>query len=112
MTKDSENIKIRNFVTPYAYDCRKRHQHNRYKNEIVEFIVQLEIYIKGQWHPVIRYDTAHGFAHCDIIHFSGKIEKVRMPTLDYKEALTYADEDLDENWQTYRQRYLMEVSNE
>ncbi len=104
-----EDIKVKCFVTPYAPDCRKRHQHHRYKNEIVEFIVQLEVLIKEKWYPVIRYDTAHGFAHCDIIHYSGKIEKVRMPTLDYKEALTYADEDLNENWQIYHSRYLKEV---
>jgi hypothetical protein len=72
----------------------------------------LEILIKGHWQPVIRYDTAHDFAHCDIIHYSGKIEKVRMPTLEYKEALTYADEDLNENWQIYYTRYLKEVVNE
>jgi hypothetical protein len=107
-----EDIKIKGFVIPYAHDCRKRHQHHRYRNEIVEFVVQLEILVKGMWHPIIRYDTAHGFAHCDIIHYSGKIEKVRMPTLNYKEALTYADEDLNENWQVYRNRYLKEVPNE
>jgi hypothetical protein len=108
----SENVKIVDFVTPYIYDCRKRHRHHRYKNEIVEFVVQLEIFINGRWHAIIRYDTSHGFAHCDIIHFTGKIEKIKMPTLDYREALTYADEDMDENWQTYRQRYLKEVVNE
>ena len=102
-------IRTKGFVTAYAPDCRKRHRHNRYKNEIVEFVVQLEVLIKGRWYPVIRYDTAHGFAHCDNIHYSGKVEKVTMPTLDYKEALTYADEDLNENWQTYRDRYLKEV---
>ena len=106
-----DSIKIKSFVTPYAPDCRKRHQHHRYKNEIVEFVVQLEVLIKGRWHPVIRYDTAHRFAHCDIIHYSGKIEKVGMPTIDYKEALTYADEDLNENWQIYYTRYLKEVTN-
>lgn len=105
-------IKIKNFVTPYAINCRKRHQHHRYKKEIVEFIVQLEVLIDGKWHPVIRYDTAHGFAHCDIIHYSGKIEKVKMPTLDYREALTYADNDLIENWQIYRGRFLKEAPNE
>jgi hypothetical protein len=78
----------------------------------VEFTVQLEILVKGQWRPAIRYDTAHGFAHCDIIGYSGKVKKVRMPTLDYEEALTYADEDLNENWEAYYSRYLKEVSND
>ena len=98
-------------MTPYAPDCRKRHEHHRLKNEIVKFVVQLEVLNQGRWVAVIRYDTAHGFAHCDILHPSGKVEKVRMPTLDYREALTYADEDLDQNWQTYCQRYLREVTH-
>ncbi len=108
----NENTKIKDFVTPYAHDCRKRHRHHRYKDKIVGFVVQLEIFINGHWYPVIRYDTAHGVAHCDILHFSGKIEKIKIPTLDYKEALTYADDDLNENWQTYRQRYLKEIVDE
>lgn len=108
----SVDIKIRNFVIPYSPDCRKRHQHHRYKNEIVEFVVQLEVMLKGHWYPVIRYDTAHEFAHCDIIHHSGKIEKVSIPSLNYKEALTFADKDLNENWQIYRSRFLKEVTND
>lgn len=107
-----EDIKVKSFVTPYAQDCRKRHQHHRYKDEIIEFVVQLEVFVKDKWQPVIRYDTAHRFAHCDIIHYSGKVEKVEMPTIDYKEALTYADEDLNENWQIYYIRYLKEATND
>lgn len=106
------DIKIKTFITPYSPDCRKRHQHHRYKNEVIEFIVQLEVLVKGEWHSVIRYDTAHGFAHCDIMHYSGKIEKIRMPTIDYKEALTYADEDLNENWEIYRNRYMRGAPND
>ena len=99
-------------MTAYAPDCRKRHEHHRRRNEIFEFVVQLEILIHGQWRPVIRYDTAHGFAHCDILHPSGKKEKVRMPSIDYKEALTYADEDLSQNWHFYQQRYMKEIARD
>ncbi len=107
-----DDIKVRNFVMPYGPDCRKRHEHHRVKNEVVKFVVQLEVLIKAHWYPVLRYDTAHGFAHCDILHHSGKVEKISMPMLDYKEALTYADDDLSQNWQTYRERYMKEVPND
>ena len=106
------DIRIKSFITPYSPDCRKRHQHHRYKNEIVEFVVQLEVIVKGRWYPVVRYDTAHGFAHCDIIHHSGKTEKVSIPNLGCKEALSFADRDLNENWQIYRSRFLKEVAND
>ena len=35
------------------------------RGQVLEFIVQLEIAVGRQWKPVIRYDTAHGFAHRD-----------------------------------------------
>lgn len=104
-------MKTKEFFTFYAPDCRKRHFHRRTKNEIVEFVVQLEVLIGKQWRPVIRYDTSHRFAHCDILHWKGKIEKVAMPTLDFRTALTFADEDLRENWNVHRERFLKEASN-
>lgn len=108
----SANIKVKNYIFAYTPDCRKRHQHHRYKHEIIEFIVHLEIFIENKWHPVIRYDTAHGFAHCDIIHRSGKVEKMAIPTLNYRDALTYADEDLNDNWKFYREFFIKEVTND
>lgn len=104
-------IKTKEFFTAYASDSRKRHFHKREGNKIIEFSIQLEVLIKGKWFPVIRYDTAHRFAHCDIIHWSGKREKLAIPTLDFKDALTYADGDLNQNWNIYRERFLKEVSN-
>jgi hypothetical protein len=108
----TDDIKVRSFIAPYAPDCRKRHEHHRRKSEVIKFVVQLKILIKGHWFPAIRYDTAHDFAHCDILHHDGKVEKIRMPTLDYNEALTYADQDLSENWSVYRERYLREVPHD
>lgn len=102
-------IKTKEFYTFYASDCRKRHFHRRTKNKILEFVVQLEILIKEKWYPVIRYDTSHKFAHCDIMDWKGKVEKVAMPTLDFRNALTYADNDLSQNWSVYRERFLKEV---
>jgi hypothetical protein len=103
-------IKTKEFFTFYGPDCRKRHFHRRRGNKIVEFLVQLEILIKGKWYPVIRYDTSHKFAHCDILHWNGKSEKIAIPTLDFKNALTYADNDLSQNWNIYRERFLKEVN--
>lgn len=105
------DIKTKTYIFAYAPDCRKRHQHHRYKNDIVEFVVQLEVLVENKWHPAIRYDTSHGFAHCDIIHWDGKIEKVAIPTIGYSQALTYADEDLNENWEIYRNLFMREVQN-
>lgn len=103
------DIKTRDFVAIYTPDCRKRHTHSHLKGKIISFRVQLEVYYKGRWYPVIRYDTAHGFAHRDYLRPDGKVEKTPLFTQDYNEALTFAEKDLNMNWESCRQRFLKEV---
>lgn len=105
-------IKTKEFFTFYAPDCRKRHLHRRTKTEIIGFVVQLEILIKGKWYPIIRYDTSHKFAHCDIVSWKGKTEKIAIPAFDFRDALIYADDDLSQNWSIYRERFLKEVTKD
>lgn len=76
---------------------------------MVKFIVQMEVNIKGQWIPVIRYDTAHGFAHRDTFHGDGGMEKTPLSVGDYNSTLTFAELDLHSNWELYRERFLKEV---
>lgn len=45
------------------------------KGQIFQFVVQYEALIFGDWKPIVRYDTAHGFAHKDIIKASGEVIK-------------------------------------
>jgi hypothetical protein len=68
-------------------------------------MVQLEVLIEGQWHPVIRYDCAHGYAHCDRYNRKGEQRKDELG-MSYAEALTFADEDIDEHWEEYKDRFL------
>lgn len=105
-------VKEIRFVTIYDWDCRKRHIHYRIKDRITRFIVQLEILIDKQWFPIVRYDTAHGFAHRDIIHPNGHTDKTPLIFEDFNEALDFAEFDLKSNWEVYRERFLKEVKNE
>jgi hypothetical protein len=61
----------------------------------------------GEWDEICRYDTAHGFAHLDILDENRKvINKIPMSgSLSYKEAVTYAIDDLKENFQKYWKDY-------
>lgn len=102
-------LRKKDFVIPYPENCRKRHYHIRIGSKIVEFKVQLEVLIKNKWHPVVRYDTAHGFAHRDIIHFGGQIDKTPLFLNSYKDALNFADADIKINWHLYLKRFLGEV---
>lgn len=75
------------------------------RGHVLKFMAQLECLLNNYWTPVIRYDTAHGFAHCDRLHPYEQALKTTMGTQDYNEALTFAINDLSENWENYRGRY-------
>ncbi len=77
--------------------------------KIVGFAVQIEVRVNENWKPVVRYDTAHGFAHQDVIHYDGRKEKRPIPFQDWNEALSYAESDLRTNWGLYRDRFLKEA---
>jgi len=59
------------------------------------------------YHMICRYDTAHDFAHLDLLDDEGRVlEKVAVPgNLSYKEAFLYAQDDLKKNHQRYWQAY-------
>jgi hypothetical protein len=65
----------------------------------------MECRFDDEWTAVVRYDTAHDFAHRDVLHPDGSTRKTEMPLEDYNAALTWAIEDLGQNWEAYRQRY-------
>ena len=108
------DIKTRTFVYNVSADCRWRHLHRRAGKTIVSFVVQLEVRHphRGTWLPVVRYDTAHGFAHRDRLHPDGSVEKTPLPIEDYRQALNYAEADLKDQWEVYRDRFLEELEHE
>ena len=86
-------------------DARKRHYHVTEGGEIIKFVVQLEVKSGGVWKEVIRYDCAHDYAHKDCYNVKGKCRKINL-YLDYEDALTLADDEINENWEIYRERFL------
>ena len=85
-------------------DVRKRHYHLTKAGKIIEFVVQLEVKIGDVWKEVIRYDCAHDYAHKDCYNDKGQCRKVNL-FLDYDDALTLADDDINENWEIYKDRF-------
>ena len=108
------NIKERNFVYNIVTDCRLRHRHKRVGKNVINFMVQLEVRHPkhGTWEPVIRYDTAHGRPHQDRQHADGSVDKMPLPIEDYNQALNYAEIDLKNHWETYRNQFLEELEYE
>ena len=77
--------------------------------QIVAFAVQYEAHLDGAWRPIVRFDTAHGFAHRDLIHPDGRVDKEPLLWENYNVALTFATQELKANWRRYRQRYAEEA---
>lgn len=84
---------------------RKRHYHKTEKGKVVNFVVQLEVRIEGQWKPVIRYDCSHNFAHIDRYNINGEKIKENI-CLTYEGSLNLADEDININWEFYKEKFL------
>jgi hypothetical protein len=102
-------MKVTEYVVPSGLDGRRRVRHVKTGGKITEFVVQYEIFVDGQWYPVVRYDTAHGYAHRDLLHADGRKEKTTLMFKDLNLCLTYAEHDLRLNWRNYSDQYLKEV---
>lgn len=37
------------------------------RGQVIEFMMQYETWINGEWRPVVRCDSAHGQAHRDLL---------------------------------------------
>lgn len=88
---------------------RYRHYHVSEKGKVVEFRIQYEAYLEGKWYAIVRYDTAHGFAHRDVMHPDGTVTKTSFQPLDYATMLTYGERDLKRNWASYRENYIRDM---
>lgn len=95
----------RRYTLPVWIDARIRHYHRTERGRVVKFLIQLEVQMEGSWKGVVRYDTAHGYAHIDRFNIEGKKRKERLH-LTFKEALTRAERDIKQNWLIYRERFL------
>ena len=98
-------MSVTEYVIPLGENARKRHYHETEKGKVVAFAVQLEVFVNDQWREVIRYDSAHGFAHIDRYYLDGRKVKKDL-NLKLNEALTLADEDIKENWKAYQKAFL------
>lgn len=76
----------------------------RERGRLVAFTVQGEVYDGEWWRPVVRYDTAHGRPHRDLLDWDGRvIAKDWMPEgTPLDEAMTQAQREIEEHWVTYR----------
>ncbi len=103
-----QEIEYLYYFTAEATD-RLRVTAGKDKGEILEFVVQYEALISMEWRPVVRYDTAHGFAHKDVIRADGEAVKQPLFFETYNMAFTYATLDLKMNWRQYKESLEKEL---
>ncbi len=95
----------REFIIPLELNARMRVWHRIERGQVKAFSVQLEVFLAERWMPVVRYDTAHDFAHRDLHTKDGK--QVKTPLgMDFNQARTFAQQDILTNWQEYRRTFL------
>ena len=85
---------------------RRRYSHAKENGEIVSFTVQYETLVGDEWRAVVRYDSAHGVAHKDVLDTKGREEKHLLGVGSLKEAIAIADADIQQNWERYKARFL------
>ena len=72
------------------------------RGRVVSFVVRLMRETGDRWINVVRYDTAHGVPHRDVLDKSGRIlRKDWLAGMTFEEALTHAKDDLLQNYERY-----------
>ena len=93
------------FVVALTQDDEILVQLEREDGPVVEFSVQYRARLHGEWRAIVRFDTAHGYAHKDVSHPDGSQETQDLRLDDYGVALTRALSDVKTQWEFYRERY-------
>jgi hypothetical protein len=90
-------------------DDRLRIRINTERGKIVDIVVQYESRIKEKWYPIVRYDCSHGFFHRDILTPKGEKIKQAIPINNLKDALTYAEQDIKDRWEWYKEKFKRRI---
>lgn len=56
------------------------------------------------WKPLVRYDSAHGYFHRDLIHSDGAQEKDKIKPQICNNVIDYGIEDFKENFKVYMKK--------
>ena len=101
--------KLKRYTRRMDKDVRYRVRFLLERGEVKSFVVQLEVLANQKWRPVIRFDTAHGFPHCDRYRPDGTVhrhEPLRQVSLI--EAFAYATETIRERWEDLARPFRVE----
>ena len=105
-----KEVEFESMLDKFGHD-RLRVRLKLEKGELMDVVFQYEALINGKWTPIVRYDCAHGFFHRDILNPNGDKEKQEITIDNLKSASKYAEQDLKDRWEWYRERYVKKLKN-
>jgi hypothetical protein len=77
--------------------------------KLTDIVFQYESLIAKKWTSIVRYDLAHGFFHRDVMKPNGEKEKTVIQIAGLQEAAIFAEQDIKDKWEFYKQRYLKAI---
>lgn len=78
--------------------------------ELIDVLYQYESFINNNWVAIVRYDCAHGFFHRDVLMPNGDKENKSIEIDSLKNASKYAEQDLKDRWEWYKERYIKKLN--
>lgn len=80
---------------------------------MTQFVVKYMARVNNDWFEIIRYDSGHGCPHKDILSPEGVVlRKVWFDYLNNTQTLTLAIQDMKDNHEFYRARFLKWLEND
>jgi hypothetical protein len=79
--------------------------------DLQDVMFQYETLLNENWQAIVRYDCAHGFFHRDVIMPNGDKEKRVIEVGSLKNAAQYAEQDLKDRWEWYREKYIKDLKH-
>ena len=95
------------FFIPLGLDDELRVRITTQGPHVTHFTVQQETRIDGRMIPVVRYDTAHGQAHIDVLDGRGRtIQKIDLGFFfPYNQALQWCLTDAKRRWESRKDAF-------
>ena len=77
------------------------------RGRVTVYTAQYEALVEGTSYPVVRYDSAHGRPHRNLLDWNGAtVEKDWWDEFDLGVALNRAIDEIDDNWEAFRDSFL------
>jgi len=100
---------LKTYFRYLTHEDRVRCQIELEKGEVRRFTIQYEIFFQEEWAAVTRFDNFHDAVHRDLVSPDGTVTKRWYLQLNFDEGLTFAYNDIEANWEKYREWYLSKM---